>query len=633
MDNLELSKLKLLEQIKSEKQRLSQLIEKEDEELKFLSTIWESPELDFIKLVAQTDPTDMITAIVLADEHRRENIQYIQEIISKNRTLYETTDSRKIRSLLSTLADLKEYDLYDVLKTNTSPPTKNISHATTFALGMKLIFRLTGIKNIDIHSFMQAIDTLPAYIDALLCISTAKDIMQTKSREAEKIEKESQRIIEKLGLSNGDIKRKFDLNDTKRIIYNARSYYDKLKQNSNSEKRAYRRELAVYETLNENVNKILSTGEIKNIKDLLFRISNPKVRFELLKMIYFHNQEIYESLIEEYQSLSFEPSSKYQSLLDRYGILPNTYQVASVMNNSLTDVEEMLRHIVSLGITIPNEILSIIQRSTLTVIKFLTIQVSRGFIDPELLKNNMNVFFENSSEHTNLIENLAYFKENGLNPQYLKSNQELFLLPNENLKRNFNVLTDYNLLSSMKSGINCSFLSSQSLESGIDTILELGYEEFLVQNLSLLNYQSRFKRLIVLKELNIPVTSIEELESVLTTDKFLITDEDIDAYIYNAAPYCCPTVELSIQSEQGKDISTEFFDSFSSTERTYNIGDIIISKNRVHRNLITVANPTNRNSLMYAIIHNAILSDEEYEKIQTTIPTGASVLSKKYTDK
>ena len=607
MDNLESSKLKLLEQIQSERQRLSELIEKEDEELKFLSTIWESSELDPIRLVAQTDSTDMITAIVLADEYRKENMQYIQKLVSKNRALYEMADSRKIRSVLALFDDLKEHELYDCLKTNTAPSAKKISSSAGFIIGIKTYFKVIGVKNIDIYSFMQSLDTLPAYIDALLCINLAKDIFNEKRKLLEKIDREAKKTAKKLGIPHDDIKKKFDVSNAKKIIYNARSYYDRLKQNSNSTKRAYRRELVVYEALEENINKNLSNGEIKNIKDLLFRISNPDVKLELLKIIYLHNQQIYATLIEEYQRLSSDPSSRYQSLLDKYGISPENYQLSSLMTNSLDDLDNMLQELRKLDITDPSLIIKIIQSSNLATVKEISAYVSKRFITTDLIKNNINIFNQNSREYKNVAATLAFFSEEGINPHYLRSNQELFLVATERIKQNIKILKDYNLISFMKTGMDCRFLTNSKLENGIDTLLELGYESSLEEDLSLLSYQENFLRLRILKELNIPLTSVEELKEVLSTEKFLIPDDQISTYLYNAVLYQVP----KMPQEQQTVVPSTILRPYLRTERTYEIDGIYISKNKVVRNLNNQDIPISMEKFIYGVVSGSILSDEE----------------------
>ena len=182
---------------------------------------------------------------------------------------------------------------------------------------MKILLKLGGTRKINLYPFMQTVDLYPNYIDGLLCIKIIKDHLKEKNNMRDNIDKSTLRLIEQLGLAEEDVKKSFDINKAKKQLFQARGYYDQLKQKNLSEKRAYRRELVAYETLEENLDKLFKNNEITNINDLLFRISNPTIRIDLLKLIYLHNKRIYDVLSEEYQNLLKEPSKIYQSILSK----------------------------------------------------------------------------------------------------------------------------------------------------------------------------------------------------------------------------------------------------------------------------------------------------------------------------
>ena len=59
---------------------------------------------------------------------------------------------------------------------------------------------------------------------------------------------------------------------------------------------------------------------------------------------------------------------------------------------------------------------------------------------------------------------------------------------------------------------------------------------------------------------------------------------------------------------------------FSSSNRTYNFNGVLISKNRVHRNLshiLATGKPTER--IIYGVLKDAALSDEEVLKVVAAI--------------
>lgn len=615
MDNFNSEKQVLIDAIAEEKKHLQATLEKENEELSFLSKIWEVPELEQIKLVANTDSVDMLTAILLADDHRTTSLSEIKELLEKNRDLYETIDSKQTRALIYSFADLDENDLYDYFKESITPGNKKITIAKAASVAFKLILKMSGVRNIDLYPFMESIDKFPGYLDALLCIKTAQDVTKTKRSLRTEIDKAARRTMKQIGLPEEDARKNFNTNTARKIILTARNYYDRIKQTSLSEKRALRRELAAYETLEESLDKLFNHDEIKNINDLLFRVSSPTVRLELMKLIYLHNKGIYDCLKEEYQKVSSDPSSAYQSLLDKYGISPDLYQTSDVMINPLEELAIMLQSLKELDITDANSVLEIIENSNLSTIRNIATQVSKGFISTELLKNNLTLFTPDSVEYKNFVGNLEFFIEEGINPHYLRVNQELFLSTPTTIKTNIRILEEYNLLSSMKTGSNCHFLAGEELAIGIDTLLELGYEASLVEDLSLLNYQHNFPRLQVLKALNIPVSSLEELKTVLSADRFLVPDDTIDTYLYNAASFQTTRVT------ETKIVPSTMFALFDKTERTYDINGIIVSKNKVKRNINVPDEEVSSSKLIEAIVSNSILSDEEYETVLSTITT------------
>ena len=285
------------------------------------------------------------------------------------------------------------------------------------------------------------------------------------------------------------------------------------------------------------------------------------------------------------------------------------------MLNSLEDVKTMLNSLTKLGITNPNTLLNILTRSNLNTVNSILAQINRGYISSELVLSNPKLFYFNSKEHQNFFKNLNYLEEKNINPHYFRNNQGLLLEDSTIIKTNFEILENYDLLLSLKTGIDCNFLINKDLELGIDLLLELGYESFLEGNLSLLNYQTNFKRLVVLKSLNIPITSMDELEAVLTTDKFLIPDSKLDDYIYNATIYNLPKVE----TQNNEQISEDVLSIFSKTKRTYEIGGVLVSKNKVKRNLLATGNKESTDSIFYSVINNSYLSDKEITAIKNVL--------------
>ena len=614
MSNFSEKKEQLLIAIAKEKERLTEALNSESEELLFLDSIWNSKETDQIKLVATSDPVDMLTAIILSDDRITASYSEIKALLEENRQLHKSIDSKEARALIFTFEDMKRHNLYEQFKTYVDPKNRQIT-GTLAAAGTRLVLKMAGIKKINFYPMIQTVDNFPNYFDALLCLKTAQDFIKIKSQLKEEIDKSARKVLDSLGLGEEDIKKDFDINTTKKIIFAARSYYDREKQLATSEKRAIRRELTAYESLEENLEKMFSHSEIKNVSELLRRISNPNIRLELLKLVYLHNQKIYDEISTELEKQTKDPSNIYQSLLDDYGISPELYQIADVRLVPLDELKNMLESLKALAITEPKIILEIIKTSNFDTIQNIRAQVSKGIIDSELLRNNLAIFSKESKEYKNFISNLEFFIEEGFNPHYLRANQEIFLLSPTQIKRNIKVLQEYDLLSSMKTGMDSRFLLNENLSENIDTLLELGYEEVLVEDLSLLNYQHNFKRLQILKELDIRLSDLGELKSVLESEKFLIPRERISSYLYNSVPYKIERLEDDLV------IPATILGNYEYSSRTYNIGGILISKNKVQRNIPNLNEETSNKNLITALSSNSILSDEEFETIRSLIVT------------
>ena len=612
MSNFSEKKEQLLIAIAKEKERLTETLNSESEELLFLDSIWNSKETDQMKLVATSDPVDMLTAIILSDDRITATYSEIKALLEENRQLHKSIDSKEARALIFTFEDMKKHNLYEQFRTYVDPKNKQIV-GTLAASGTRLVLKMAGIKKINFYPMIQTIDNFPNYFDALLCLKTAQDFIKIKSQLKEEIDKSARKVLDSLGLGEEDIKKDFDINTTKKIIFAARSYYDREKQLATSEKRAIRRELTAYESLEENLEKMFSHSEIKNVSELLRRISNPNIRLELLKLVYLHNQKIYDEISTELEKQTKDPSNIYQSLLDDYGISPELYQIADVRLVPLDELKNMLESLKALAITEPKIILEIIKTSNFDTIQNIRAQVSKGIIDSELLRNNLAIFSKESKEYKNFISNLEFFIEEGFNPHYLRANQEIFLLSPTQIKRNIKVLQEYDLLSSMKTGMDSRFLLNENLSENIDALLELGYEEVLVEDLSLLNYQHNFKRLQILKELDIRLSDLGELKSVLESEKFLIPRERISSYLYNSVPYKIERLEDDLV------IPATILGNYEYSSRTYNIGGILISKNKVQRNIPNLNEETSNKNLITALSSNSILSDEEFETIRSLI--------------
>ena len=143
------------------------------------------------------------------------------------------------------------------------------------------------------------------------------------------------------------------------------------------------------------------------------------------------------------------------------------------------------------------------------------------------------------------------------------------------------------------------FLLDSNLSSIIDKYLELGFESLLKEDLGILNFKN-LKRLDVIHMLNIPVDSIDELQELLESKRFFMSDNDIDSYLLNDALF---------HEKEKFDISIDELDSLKSSNRCYSFDGVLVSIQKVIRLL------NDGYDLYDAIFANMNVSEDEYNRV------------------
>lgn len=613
----------LLKLISKEKTRLTSPVQYKEEELALLSSFLETEETDLIKVVHNTDSDIVVRAVLLANNGSSFTLDEINRLTEKNKQINDL-DPEYTLKIIREINKIKSLKMLERIKALVRKEEYSEEEISTPEYSI-----MKNIQDILLSANCSEYD-----LESLLSLSTSKSDYFRIALPIVQLTKKMYQPITRLRIrqdDDGTVKVTQQQIDTRtkyiningsgmvaeRAMQNSllrvKAYYEKLKSEKRAIERNKEKELQALENLEKQLPLILKENqEITTIKDLLNRITSKEIRLNALRIVYLHNKSIYEELFKEYKKLSSNKKSKYKRLLNDYDINVKEETISYIMLNSLEDVKTILSTLTKLGITNPNTLLNTLTRTNLNTINNILTQINKGIISKELVINNPSLLCFTSIEYKNFTENLNYLQEKNLNPHYFRSNQSLLLENSKTIKASFEILENYDLLLSLKTGIDCSFLINEDLELGIDLLLELGYESFLEESLSLLNYQNNFKRLLVLKSLNIPVTSLEELENVLKTDKFLIPDSKIDDYIYNATPYNPKEIESENDITQ-----IDILEDFSNTKRTYLIGGILISKNKFKRNFTT--NNTNIDSIFYSIIKDSYLSDEEVSSIRNVL--------------
>lgn len=435
------------------------------------------------------------------------------------------------------------------------------------------------------------------YDEMLNAVGFAEDILgKTSDRSKKRL---MSRMIELTGLDIGNI-----ISELQRV----NKYSDKIVLDENYRISNLKREKKVLEQLKlAIINALKYPDKIAYVPSKeLSKVQNKDISRQALELIYRHNERLQGIKQTEYDELALNDATHYQVLLEKYGVLPDTYDVSLVMNTDLKSLEEMLAIIHKLQISNPKDILFIVMNSNLEKINSIYRLVERGLLNNNFIKEHLCILCNSSKEYVNLMANLEFIQEEKINPFIFISSLDRLLIDNSKFRENIIILKEYDLIKYLNTDINYAFLELDGLREAIDLLLELGYESYLEESLELLNYKDRFARLRILKELCIPISSLEELIKILSTDKFYVSDDEIDNYLYNAVDLD----ELS-QCDCLTDLSS--LTIYENSARTYNIDGVLISKPKVVRNL------SKKDNIMYGLCNGSYLSDIEFSKIKRAV--------------
>lgn len=628
--------LELLKLIHIEQERVEQELKEENPKLEFFENFFRTITHKSIKSYYEIDKCDLVVA-TLASYNSPLSLEQIKDAIYSNRNLIEDLNLDQYGNLASSFIEIYETEQVDeiasILKSNKRPTEEEqeesdakkiaalmmgIAEAyNTTAPDFAKLFPILEEEIIDDTDFprlwrfplMQAISIIQLLSESketYLEVTEKLEDKKIKKQFGNKYQKSAKEII-------ANFRKDFDTHmDT------LRRYYDRLISANKSKKRQLGREKDSYKNIAQELYQMIKHPSQEITLKKAMAIPNDEIRRHVLEKIYAHNLSIYQEREKEYKELSANDVANYSVLLANNGISPSNYEVGTIMSNSLSDVENIIKKIKSIGIEEPTTILRILQITNLETISNYTSMFQRGIITQEIILENLSMLNPNSTTYENVMRNLALIQSKRINPRYFTLTSESLVAEHQTFKENLDVLERYQLISSLKTGMDASFIAQHNLQESIDLMIELGYEKQLEEKIELLNYKDKFKRLLLLKTLNIPVQSSEELETVLTTDKFFMPDSEIDDCIFNAVPYNLPEPISDQLSKRTLNLSR--LEEYQTSDRAYTIGGVIISKNKVATNIANskqFRKPSDR--LIYGILHGSTLSEQEIEQVKQTL--------------
>lgn len=627
----------ILKEAEKNKEELETQYHEENEELVFLDSFLRNNNINGANGICSLKLSDFLIAYMRAN---KVNISFdrLQEIIYSNKGIIDEMDSEQyfeaIKIILAALETAQTSEFSKILYERNDKITKRF---------IKIVRDSTPdgyIINQEVLSAMQKLaaqNQKPDAIMELFTVDTSKVMDAMHLVDTFKVLKGSQEFLtnemnndanlknmnsrEKRRLANKCVKKYYKTQNFQNDLGTITAYHQEILFKERAKKKERRKAMLAYDNLIKELPRMLQKEEITEYERLINKIPDATLRLEILKHIYMNNQSYYQSLEDKYTSLMENSAINYQVLLQEYGISLDGYDIESIMKNSVADTKCMLTKLNKIGIKNSEDIIEILATSNKDIVNEINTLSEKGILQNQFIEKHKGLFNDQADERTTLFSNLRYLEEKRINPFYFNTSQDTLLLDTQKLSQNIQILEDYNLLESMNKITKYDFLASDKLEVEIDNILELGFEKNLEERLNLLNYsEDKWQRLRLLKELNIPIETTDELEEVLTNNKFFVPDHKLSDYIYNIVPNVL-SIKIRDLSATSESEQQDILNEFTYTERTYKIGNVIISKNKVKRNLnklngITME-PEER--LLVGTISGSILNDEEYKSIKSSL--------------
>ena len=363
---------------------------------------------------------------------------------------------------------------------------------------------------------------------------------------------------------------------------------------------------SIYKKFLKDIENAFEKDEIKNYELIIRNIDDEELKKAFLKLVWLHNKKAYDEVEQRNKRLNENSLANYLSVLKNNGISKESIDLQKITKNSCEDLDKMLK-ILNAIVGEKEKLIKIVEMSDLDSVKYFQELKTVGIINSGAFIKYPELFDSNSGYRKSFDKSMEILRENVVNKALFGKSIDV-LIDNDNLDSNINVLRYYGLLDRLKTAKKFTFLKKSNLIETIDKVLELGYENLLLEDISLLN-ENNWDRIYVLKSMGLQPIDKKELIKWLRDDKFFVSDSVLKKYMEDVSEYY-DDLDITYEADFMKIVKDN-----EMSERTLNFDGIIISKNRVARNLIS--DDFNVNDLFKAIINNCVLSMEEIETIKS----------------
>ena len=283
-------------------------------------------------------------------------------------------------------------------------------------------------------------------------------------------------------------------------------------------------------------------------------------------------------------------------------------------------LKEMKSSGINLKDLVENGLDKILCYSSVSIVSNIMRLLNNGVVTIEFIKNNPQIFFDNleQNNYSNLCENAELFKREKIdfkNPNY----NPKVLLRKSSLNK---LIRDLSISYQIK---DIELYDNPKVFSLVDLLIELNidYSQLVLENINGYDIDLIRKRIILASSLGMDIIINNKLNKDLVTgDKFLTTDEDLDEYIIDETKLTIPEEILNKLNNNPKLILTDLEElkiiEDYLDDQVYNIEGINISKNKVLRikKALDSEKIEENNKIFYAIIYNSFLNPNEIRKLE-----------------
>lgn len=596
---------------------LTNELEKKSPEYEFYSKITRAYNFKSLGGLVKIPYIELFTAVFYAESDAFPIMKIFSDVVSFSSVFYKLTYTQlgKVNAIIFPFAS---NDDIDVLKNAFNKIDKEEAinsimnflwdkkiEKTDFDVNMlreteKIITLLVGSNNKEDFNVVKLLDYYQA--EPILCHNIFDLIKALKNIENDP-ELYNGRIR-----NEDKIKEKYNVADMFKLTAPVMEYSKYLCSHYKDIKSRQEAELNRYKRFLRDIKSAFEKDEIKNYSAIIENFPDSELKVEFLQLVYEHNNSSYEKLDAKKDNLIKNSIINYLNVLKTHGINKEEVNLERIMKNSCEDLTKMLK-ILNALVGDKNTIIKIIEMSDLESVNYFKDLKSKSILTKDAFIMYPELFNPNSSERTTLDNSIKLINDYKINASIF-SNTPSIMINNEMLYYNLEVLKQYNFINVLKGLNNYNFLSNSNLIKTIDKILELGYEDLLENDLTLLN-ENNWDRIYVLKSMGLLPLEKEELIKYLRSDKFFVPDKKINLYVDDASKY---------YKDIDYDYDVNSFNILKDKEKTSRVlmfGDTIISKNKVLRSIDD--ENMNIKDLFKAIIKDSILNMNEIDSIKCSI--------------